>query len=50
MSVLSFAERGPWGDAKWRGNCSGFVYQALFRSFALPSLLTPCVVLAPRLR
>jgi len=31
MSVLSFAERGPWGDAKWRGNCSGFVYQALFQ-------------------
>ena len=31
MSVLSFAERGPWGDARWRGNCSGYVYQALLQ-------------------
>lgn len=30
MSVLSFPERGPWGDAKWRGNCSGYIYKSLF--------------------
>ena len=30
MSVFSFPERGPWGDAKWRGNCTGYVYKALF--------------------
>ena len=24
-TVLSFPERGPWGDSKYRGNCSGFV-------------------------
>ena len=24
-TVLSFPERGPWGDNKYRGNCSGFV-------------------------
>jgi len=30
MSILSFPERGPWGDAKWRGNCSGHIYKALF--------------------
>ena len=30
MSVLSFPERGPWGDAKWRGNCSGYIYKTLF--------------------
>jgi len=30
MSVYSFPERGPWGDAKWRGNCSGYIYKELF--------------------
>lgn len=29
MSILSFPERGHWGDAKWRGNCSGHVYKDL---------------------
>lgn len=29
-SLLSFPERGPWGDARYRGNCSGYVYQRLF--------------------
>ena len=26
-TVLSFPDRGPWGDPKYRGNCSGW-YQA----------------------
>jgi hypothetical protein len=26
-SLLSFPERGPWGRAGYRGNCSGYVYQ-----------------------
>lgn len=30
MSILSFPERGPWGKASWRGNCSGFIYKDLF--------------------
>lgn len=30
MSILSFPNRGPWGDAKWRGNCSGHIYRTLF--------------------
>lgn len=30
MSVLSFPDRGPWGQASWRGNCSGHVYAHLF--------------------
>lgn len=30
MSVYSFPDRGPWGDSRWRGNCSGHVYKALF--------------------
>ncbi len=24
-TVLSFPERGPWGDSRYRGNCSGYV-------------------------
>jgi len=28
-SVLSFPERGPWGDARYRGNCSGHVVREL---------------------
>lgn len=30
MSILSFPDRGPWGDSKWRGNCSGWLYKDLF--------------------
>lgn len=30
MSILSFPDRGPWGDSKWRGNCSGYLYKDLF--------------------
>lgn len=45
MSILSFPERGHWGDAKWRGNCSGHVYQQLFeqllREHADPVFIDP---------
>ena len=41
MSVLSFPERGPWGDAKWRGNCSGYIYKSLFEQ------LRPAVFIDP---
>lgn len=30
MSIMSFPERGHWGNSSWRGNCSGHVYQELF--------------------
>lgn len=30
MSILSFPDRGHWGRADWRGNCSGHVYRDLF--------------------
>jgi hypothetical protein len=33
QSVISYPERGPWGDAKWRGNCSGFVIKDLIDHF-----------------
>jgi hypothetical protein len=29
-SILSFPERGPWGNARYRENCSGYVYKRLF--------------------
>jgi hypothetical protein len=29
-SILSFPERGPWGDPGYRGNCSGYVYREIF--------------------
>ena len=28
-TVLSFPDRGPWGDKKWRGNCSGWIQASL---------------------
>lgn len=30
MSILSYPDRGPWGQSSWRGNCSGHVYKDLF--------------------
>ena len=32
-SVMSFPERGKWGKSSWRGNCSGYVYKALFEQY-----------------
>jgi hypothetical protein len=41
MSILSFKDRGPWGDSAWRGNCSGHVYRTLFEQ------LKPAVFIDP---
>ena len=35
-SVLSFKDRGPWGDNKYRGNCSGYVQASSLWLFHLP--------------
>jgi hypothetical protein len=40
-SIMSFEDRGPWGQASWPGNCSGHIYRTLFeqlkpRDFADP--------------
>lgn len=32
-SVMSFPNRGPWGDNKWRGNSSGYVIKELIEHF-----------------
>ena len=28
-SILSYPNRGPWGQSSYRGNCSGFVQKSL---------------------
>lgn len=43
MSILSYPERGPWGDAKWRGNCSGHVYKELFGKLQPKVFVDPMV-------
>jgi len=43
VSVLSFPERGKWGDAKWRGNCSGHVYHHLFGLLSPRTFVDPMV-------
>ena len=30
-SILSFPDRGPWGNSRYRGNCSGYVYKRIFK-------------------
>lgn len=32
-SIISFPERGAWGDSRWRGNCSGHVQKELIGHF-----------------
>lgn len=40
-SVISFPERGNWGDSKYRGNCSGYVQKSLFEQFRSREVLDP---------
>jgi hypothetical protein len=42
-SVISFPERGPWGDSKWRGNASGHVYRSLFEQVRPQVFVDPMV-------
>lgn len=42
-SVLSFPDRGPWGSAAWRGNCSGYVYKRLFEQLKPKLFVDPMV-------
>lgn len=43
MSVLSFENRGHWGDSAWRGNCSGHVYKTLFEQLKPRVFIDPMV-------
>jgi hypothetical protein len=43
MSLMNFPDRGHWGDARWRGNCSGHVYRELFERFKPGLFVDPMV-------
>lgn len=42
-SVLAFPERGPWGSAAYRDNCSGHVYRRLFATLQPQVFTDPTV-------
>ena len=42
-SILSFQERGHWGQASWRGNCSGHIYRELFDHYRPAVFVDPMV-------
>lgn len=37
-TILSFSERGPWGDRKYRGNCSGYVQAFLIWRYKIQKI------------
>lgn len=37
-TILSFPERGPWGDKKYRGNCSGYIQAFLIWKYDVTKL------------
>ena len=32
-TVLSFPDRGPWGNNRYRGNCSGYIHAFLIDQY-----------------
>ena len=40
-SVVSYPDRGPWGDARYRGNCSGHLVKDLILRFNCQSVFDP---------
>ncbi len=42
-SISSHPERGPWGDARWRGNASGYFYKDLFETLKPKTFVDPMV-------
>jgi hypothetical protein len=40
-SVVSYPDRGPWGDSKYRGNCSGYLVKDLILRFGCQSVFDP---------
>ena len=40
-SVVSYPDRGPWGDPKYRGNCSGWLAKDLILRFQCRSVFDP---------
>jgi hypothetical protein len=39
--VVSYPARGPWGDSKYRGNCSGYLVKDLILRFKSQSVFDP---------
>lgn len=42
-SIWSYPDRGPWGNARYRGNCSGHLVGDLLRCLGSRSMIDPCV-------
>lgn len=42
QSIISFPNRGPWGDSRWRGNCSGNVQRELIEHFSPKLFVDVC--------
>lgn len=42
-SIMSFPDRGPWGNSAWRGNASGYVYKSLFEQLKPRVFIDPMV-------
>jgi len=40
-SVVSYPDRGPWGDSRYRGNCSGHLVKDLILRFRCQSVFDP---------
>jgi len=40
-SVVSYPDRGPWGDARYRGNCTGYIVKDLILRFKCQSVFDP---------
>jgi hypothetical protein len=40
-SVVSYPDRGPWGDKAYRGNCSGWLAKDLILRFKVQSVFDP---------
>jgi hypothetical protein len=40
-SVVSYPNRGPWGDKYYRGNCSGWIAKDLILRFKVQSIFDP---------
>lgn len=38
QSVVSYPERGPWGNNKYRGNCSGYLIKDLIEQFHIKNM------------
>lgn len=41
-SIISFPDRGPWGDGSFRGNCSGHVQRELIEHFKPKLFIDVC--------